>query len=273
MAQQFPRVYDHRIREQVVRTGNPDLFPELEIPRKTALSWIRRGTRDVVTLDEPGWEPAHHARIAKLERRVAMLSAILRLVLTLLRISGFDFERARVPDAADKRRLLAAIERARRAMPLTAALRVLQLSSSRYHAWVQGRWRLQLDDRPSCPRSKMQRLTFNEVQEIGDMVQSTQHRHMSIRGLALHAQRIGRVFAHPSTWSKLIRERGWRRPRLRLYSAKPKVGLRTQAPNETWHIDVSLLKLLDGTKAYVHAVIDNFSRVSSHGRSTITSIR
>jgi len=83
---------------------------------------------------------------------------------------------------------------------------------------------------------------------------------MSIRRLALHAQCIGRVFAHPGTWCKLIRERGWRRPRLRLYPAKPKVGLRTQAPNEAWHIDVNVLKLLDGNKAYVHAVIDNCSR-------------
>ena len=64
----------------------------------------------------------------------------------------------------------------------------------------------------------------------------------------------------PGTWGKLIRQRGWRRPRLRQYPAKPKVGLRTQAPNEAWHIDVSVLKLLDGTRAYMHAVIDNFSR-------------
>jgi transposase InsO family protein len=106
----------------------------------------------------------------------------------------------------------------------------------------------------------VQRLTFDEVQTIGDMVQSTEHRHMSIRGLALHAQRIGKVFAHPATWSKLSRERGWRRPRLRVYPAKPKVGLRTCAPNQAWHIDVSVVKLLDGTRAYVHAVIDNFSR-------------
>jgi putative transposase len=105
-----------------------------------------------------------------------------------------------------------------------------------------------------------QRLTYGEVEAIGGMVQSTEHRHLSIRGLALHAQRIGKVFAHPATWGKLIRERGWGRPRLRLYPAKPKVGLRTTAPNEAWHIDVTIIRLLDGTKAYVHAVIDNFSR-------------
>src|SRR4029450_11207871 len=27
-----------------------------------------------------------------------------------------------------------------------------------------------------------------------------------------------------------------------------------------WHIDTSVIRLLDGTRAYVHAVIDNFSR-------------
>jgi putative transposase len=261
MGHGWQRVYDHRIREQIVRTGNPDLFPELDIPRRTALSWIRRGIREVVTLeDDEAWQPVHNVRIAKLEQRVAMLSAILRLVLALLRVSGFELGRARIPDAANKRHLLSAIERARRAMPLSAALRVLRLSSARYYAWVRADGACALDDRPSCPRSKVQRLTFNEVKAIGDIVQSTAHRHMSIRGLALHAQRIGQVFAHPATWSKLIRERGWRRPRLRLYPCKPKVGLRTRAPNEAWHLDVTIIKLLDGTKAYVHAVIDNFSR-------------
>jgi transposase InsO family protein len=30
--------------------------------------------------------------------------------------------------------------------------------------------------------------------------------------------------------------------------------------NQIWHIDASILKLLDGTKAYLHAIIDNYSR-------------
>jgi putative transposase len=255
------RAYDHRVKEQIIGSGNPDLLPALQIPRSTALSWIRRGLGEIVSLDpDNDGEPALRNRVAALERRVALLTAVLRLVLALLRTSGFTLELSRVPDATGKRRLLGAIDRARRDMPLSAALRVLRLSSARYHAWVRGEGGCTLDDRPSCPRSVPQRLTHGEVEAIGDMVQSTEHRHMSIRGLALYAQRVGKVFAHPGTWGRLIRERGWRRPRLRLYPAKPKVGLRTHAPNEAWHIDVTILKLLDGTKAYVHAVIDNFSR-------------
>jgi putative transposase len=71
----------------------------------------------------------------------------------------------------------------------------------------------------------------------------------------LYAQRIGSVVASPSTWSRLVRECGWRRPRRRVYPAKPKVGIRANAPNELWHIDVTIIKLLDGTRAYLHAAL------------------
>ena len=41
---------------------------------------------------------------------------------------------------------------------------------------------------------------------------------------------------------------------------QPKVGIRSSKPNEIWHVDTTLIRLLDGTRAYVHAIIDNFSR-------------
>ena len=34
----------------------------------------------------------------------------------------------------------------------------------------------------------------------------------------------------------------------------------TSRPDEAWHIDTTVIRLIDGTKAYVHAAIDNFSR-------------
>jgi putative transposase len=34
----------------------------------------------------------------------------------------------------------------------------------------------------------------------------------------------------------------------------------TTRPDEMWHIDTTVIRLLDGTRAYLHAVIDNFSR-------------
>jgi putative transposase len=74
--------------------------------------------------------------------------------------------------------------------------------------------------------------------------------------LPLHA----RVFASASTWHRLVREHAWRRPRQRVHPAAPKVGIRAARPNEVWHMDTTLIRLLDGSRVYLQAVIDNFSR-------------
>jgi transposase InsO family protein len=68
------------------------------------------------------------------------------------------------------------------------------------------------------------------------------------------------VFAAPSTWYRLIRDHQWRRPRHRVHPAKPKIGIRASHPNEIWHVDTTVVRLLDASRIYLHAVIDNYSR-------------
>ena len=36
--------------------------------------------------------------------------------------------------------------------------------------------------------------------------------------------------------------------------------MRASKPDEIWHIDTSSVRLVDGTKVWLHAVIDEFSR-------------
>jgi hypothetical protein len=71
------------------------------------------------------------------------------------------------------------------------------------------------------------------------MVTALEYRHVPTGTLAVLAQRLGKVWASPSTWYRLVRQNGWRRPRLRVHPAKPKVGLRTTRADEMWHIDTS----------------------------------
>jgi putative transposase len=104
------------------------------------------------------------------------------------------------------------------------------------------------------------RLTAAEVRVIEAMVTSPEYRHVPTGTLAVLAQRLSKVWASPSTWYHLVRKHGWRRPRLRVHPKKPKIGLRTTRADEMWHIDTTVIRLLDGTRAYLHAVIDNFSR-------------
>jgi hypothetical protein len=46
------RTYDHRIRAAIVASGDPNLFPSLDIPRSTASAWLHRGARDIVGVDD-----------------------------------------------------------------------------------------------------------------------------------------------------------------------------------------------------------------------------
>ena len=255
------RAYDHRLRDLVCEGRDPMLFQDLGVPRSTAASWLRRGPRPVVTAEVLALDQQElQAEVLLLQRRIRFLLGIIRLAFLLVRLSGFRLDFLRVPDARAKRSILAAVEHALKAVPLAVALRVLRLSPARYHAWSKLSQDCPLDDRSSCPRTLPSQLTAKEIGDMRDLVVSQDHRHMTIRALALHAQRVGKVFASPTTWARLARERGWLRPRHRVYPARPKDGIRASEPNQYWHIDMSIIKLLDGTRTFLHAVIDNFAR-------------
>jgi putative transposase len=253
--------YDHRLRDLVQRTGDLTIATDLGVPRSTARGWLGVTPRVVVTVDLADLaEPELRQEILKLRRRIEKLAALLRLALALLQTSGFRLSGARLKDQEDKLRILRAVDQARACLPLRGVLRFLQMSPSRFQAWRRRQAACALGDDSSCPRTSPHRLTRSEVQAIGDMVTSPEYRHVPTGTLAVLAQRLGTVCASPSTWYRLVRTYGWRRPRLRVHPTKPKVGLRTTGPDELWHIDTTVIRLLDGTHAYLHAVIDNFSR-------------
>jgi putative transposase len=215
----------------------------------------------VVSLDVTDLaEPELRQEILKLRRRVQKLAALLRLVRALLQASGFTLSRERLPDGRAKRRILLAVDQARACIPLRTLLQFLGLSPSRFHTWRRRQTACALDDQSSCPHAAPHQLTAAEVRAIEAMVTSPEYRHVPTGRLAVLAQRLGKVWASPSTWYHLVRKYGWRRPRLRVHPAKPKIGLLTTRAIEMWHIDTTVIRLLDGTRAYLHAVIDNFSR-------------
>jgi transposase InsO family protein len=105
-----------------------------------------------------------------------------------------------------------------------------------------------------------QQLTATEVATIKEMVTSEEYRHVATGTLAILAQRLGKVYASPSTWRRLLRIHGWRRPRTRVHPLKLRIGIRASKPNEVWHLDTTVIRLVDGEHLYLHAVLDNYSR-------------
>ena len=255
------RRYDHRLQDLVRRTGDVTIATDLGIPRSTARGWLAKAPNVVVSLDVTNRSASElQQEVLVLRRRVKKLTALLRLAVALLRTSGFRLTHERLPAGPAKIRILRAVDRARAFVPLRALLRFLGFSPSRFHAWRRRQHACTLDDQSSCPHTSPHRLTPAEIRAIKDMVTAVEYRHVPTGTLAVLAQRLGKVWASPSTWYNLVRKFGWRRPRLRVHPAKPKVGIRTMRANEMWHIDTTVIRLLDGTRAYLHAVIDNFSR-------------
>ena len=254
------RSYDHRLRRLVHSTGNLELAIENGVPRSTARDWLRRPSPKVVTLDVAAMtEDALRREVVAPRQHKDRLIAMLRLLVVLLKISGFTLTRCRVGDGSKKELLLRAIERSRLSLSLRSVLRILKLSSTRYHSWRREE-NCALMDVFSCPRTSPHQLTSAEVGAVKEMVTSQEYRHVPTGTLALLAQRLGKVFASPATWYRLVRLHHWRRPRTRIHPAKPKVGIRASKPNQYWHVDTTVIRLLDGTRAYLQAVIDNFSR-------------
>ena len=186
--------YDHRRRDLVQRTGDITVATDLGVPRSTARGWLRAAQTVVVCVDvadlteaELRWE------VLKLRRRIQKVTALLHLVLTLLRTSGFTLARARLPDGRAKRRILRAADRAREYLPLPAVLRFLRVSPGRFHAWRRQEHTCALDDHSSCPRTSPSQLTPPEVRAIKDMVMSPAYRHVPTGTLAVLAQRLGKV--------------------------------------------------------------------------------
>jgi hypothetical protein len=188
------RTYDYRIQEAICESGDRDLFPELNIPPSTIRSWIHRGSTEVVSCESAGGErPELVAEIEKLRCRTALLGAVVGLLISILRVSKVQLDYERLPEGDAKRILLRAIKRARKALPLSATLRITRLSASRYHGWC----------RTDTCRCEPWRFTPNELG----------------RSLPLHRRGIG--------WSE---RKAGDAPRIRVYPAKPKVGIRAKAP-------------------------------------------
>ena len=158
--------YDHRLRDLVRTTRDVSCAVQCGVPRSTARGWLNAPSVQVVTHDSLNMDATQLQReVLRLQTRIRKLIALLRVLLVVLKISRFSLNETRLPDGNDKRSLLTVIDQARPILSLRSVLRVVRLSSSRYHHWKREN-QCALDDGPSCPRVCPQQLTAAEVETI-----------------------------------------------------------------------------------------------------------
>ena len=255
------RRYDPRLKNLVAESGDIERFRKYGIPDSSLRQWLKDGPREFFTLPELEMDTAALVQEnMSLKSQLDATHAKHDLVSRTIKIFGFQIQYKRLPSPESKSDILAAIKSAAQAMSLETCLEAIGLSSARYFHWIKRQVSCELKDQPSCPRVSPTKLTTGEITKIKDLYTSKDFAHYSVLSLSWLGKKTGQIIASASTWSRVIRELGLKRNRVRVYPPKPKIGIRASAPGEIWHLDFTILRLQDGTRAFVQVVIDNFSR-------------
>ncbi len=265
------RCYDSFVKEAIARSRDPNLFPELNIPRTTALYWIKTGQRR--PFERPRQEEDLSSSKTSANVQTEMRQAVSQIVSyddetknifeTFKRVYalfGFSLSLKHLRDRAKKKEVIQLVETLSDQISLKRCLEELGLSRSRWKRWKRELRTCSASPSASCAQPSIQQLTPTEVKTMQNFVESPDFSHFSIRSLHWYAQKTKNVFCSYSTWLKYVREFKWRRGRVRQFEGRPKEGVRASGPNLIWHLDLTKIRLLDGTQGYLQAVIDNSSR-------------
>ena len=133
------RSYDHRLRDAIAATGNADLFRDVAIPASTRRTWARGEVRPVVA-SVPSVDVELEVyelleQVDNLRQRAKVQAAIIGLLVRVLRFRGGKLDGDRFPDGETKSAVLRATASATDLLSLSTVLRIVGVSTARYHAW------------------------------------------------------------------------------------------------------------------------------------------
>jgi transposase InsO family protein len=249
------RKYPDAIKLEVAKTRNPYLFPELKIPRTTALYWL-----DTVK-DLEGCAPQviESERVQGLTQEVERQRALLELARKTKLLCPRGFSTTLAISRTRRKRQIELIQSAAVFNRIDDCLAVIGLSKKLYAQWLS-EFFLCRNESGQCDQRRPHQLTTIEIATMRKLVVSKRYAHISIASLCLLAQREGLLFCSIDSWYKYVQIFGWDRPRKEVEETNRKEGIRAKKPNEIWHVDVTQVKTKAGEVVYVQVVYDNFSR-------------
>jgi putative transposase len=232
------KCYSLEVKAAIIESRNPNLFPDLLIPKSTAQHWIRKGpdvNRSVTAL----------TNVSKVEGNLEALTLIIKCL-------GEEINLSVLTESE--------VNRLRLALFSEDSFLKTHLGKR-----LQNRLRSNLSpckkslDRKCLKRFSSQ-LTQMEVATMKKLVTSARYAHMSISSLSLLAPREGLLFCSHHTWYKYIARHKWLRPHTKKKKPVRTRGLKAKKPHEIWHIDISQIATSSGEKFYLQVILDNYSR-------------
>ena len=235
------RRYSTDVRQAIAESGDPNLFPELKIPRSTAYYWIAHPRMEGTSRKSFAYDGRRYSR--------SRIRDFLQLVMKCL---PGEFDTSRISES-EKLQVLHELERNKTywagIFPVTLRSKIVNRLKN-----------CELTADGLCIRRYPGRLTRQEVNATKSYVESQRYAHLSIASLVLLGARHGDVICNSKTWYKYIKQLGWRRPSKPVNKLGRRVGLRATRPHQYWHVDASIIKTADGSINYLQVVVDNYSR-------------
>ena len=94
--------YDHRFKEMIIKSQNPELFSEINIPRTTARNWMSHGIKEVVTPFEDDKIEAKLLKYQDLENKCKVLETKQNLLEEMISVFEWKADWIRLPNSENK---------------------------------------------------------------------------------------------------------------------------------------------------------------------------
>lgn len=133
----------------------------------------------------------------------------------------------------------------------------LNISQQQYIAWKKGFY-CNFSPISLCRKKYANQLSFSEVKMIGRYISNPEYKNWSLISIYYKMLRETNIYLSDRTFYKYCRILGERILKRRKRLSKE--GPRANNPLELLHMDITEYKIADNVKAYVHMVIDNYSR-------------
>ncbi|EKR19959.1 integrase core domain protein [Leptospira interrogans serovar Grippotyphosa str. UI 12769] len=229
------------------------------IPNSTFSDWKKRNLSLVVGFTED--DPVHFKD--DVYRKISESKAFKKTLSALLLVFQFYFSLTenmrgkRRIWSEQKKNIVSIVSRISPLIGIKAACKLLKISSQRFY-----RWKNEVHCFTStfnlCRKLHPKQLTSKEQTIIAKYLKKPELQHWPLRSVFYQMLNDSQAFMNLSTFYKYVRVL---RPDFkRFQKPKQKIGIRASSPLTLLHMDTTILRVQDGSKAYIHFIMDNFSR-------------
>jgi len=248
--------YSDKIKTYIIQSKNPYAYSS--VPRSTARHWIKNGDFYQNTINKTPSQLLED-EVVTLNNDLKKQKSLLNLITNVRKLFPYPFSKKKIKNKELKKNIIIEISKAKKHNKLYKCLEAIGLSLSSYK-----RWRAEIKPcvitKDICAKSNNSTITLEELEKLRFYITSAKYQHIPISRLYLLAQREKKLFCSLNTWYKYNTIFEWRSFIPLKYKRNNKIGLKAIRPNQYWHIDVSVIEIAGGRKAYLQAIIDNYSR-------------